>query len=402
MKILYLHESVSGVIKGSGFLTHNNCTRDALRKIGHEIIAVDDCEVIDHKGIDRHRKFYRRMKDKLPMHMAIIPRDIYDIFRDRFIYRKKIEKLVKEGRPDIIYERFTPLHTTGIKVAKHNNIPVIMEVHGPWEEKGQYFSVEGFPWYSKIVYRNALLGADALIVVSNAMKNYLVKWGVNINKINVIPNAVDPEIFLRSSGDQVIKIKDNFKLHGKKVVGFIGSMAPYHGVEYIIEAATKIVNEQNNVAFLLIGPFDKEETKKIIIAKINNYNLTDRFILTGIVSYSQVPAWIDCIDICVMADSNWYGSPIKLFEYGVKGKIVVMPRLSPIEDIILDGHNGILFEPKNSDELAKKVIFAMREDDKVKKMGIELQKEVLANHTWLKNARRIECIASESIRKFSL
>jgi glycosyltransferase involved in cell wall biosynthesis len=274
-----------------------------------------------------------------------------------------------------------------------------MEVHAPWEEKSQYFSVDGFPWYSKAVYRNAILGADALVVVSTAMKKYLTQWGADDKKIHVIPNAVDSDIFSRSNEERVTQIKVLYGLHGKKVIGFIGSMAPYHGVGFMIEAASHIISEFNDVVFVLIGPFEKDETRNTVLARIDHYHLKDYFILTGGVNFSLVPVWIDCMDIGVMPDSNWYGSPIKLFEYGAKGIVVVMPRLSPIEDIIVDGHNGILFEPKNSADLAKKIIFALKEQDRTMKMGSELKNKVFAEHTWLNNAKRIESIASNLMKQ---
>ena len=65
------------------------------------------------------------------------------------------------------------------------------------------------------------------------------------------------------------------------------------------------------------------------------------------------------MDIGVVPHSNEYRSPIKLFEYMGQGKAVVAPRTEPIEMVVNDGVNGLLF-----DSASKEVDSALAELDR--------------------------------------
>ena len=151
---------------------------------------------------------------------------------------------------------------------------------------------------------------------------------------------------------------------------------------------------------MLVGPFREEKTKKALMQKIKMYNLQNDVVLTGGIDRSEISVCIDCMDICVIpTNSNWYGSPIKLFEYGARGKVVVACKLAPIEDIIEDGEDGILFDVKNGESLSTKLIYAVRNVDKAGQMGLRLQNKIRNKHTWLHNARRIQGIAENLIKR---
>lgn len=381
-------------------MTHNACTTAALKKIDHEIVVLDDRQMQGSVKIAKHRRFYRNINRYIPQRLTIIPRDIYDICHDRFPFKRKLEQAVDNIMPDIIFERFTPSHCAGITVARKRGIPIVMEVHSPLEEKEQYFSMDSFPWYSRRVYINSLVKADAIIVVSSAMKKYICNYGISKNKVHVIPNAVEPEMLESIEPDKVKKVKDRYSLHGKKVIGFVGSMEPYHGVNNLIEAAVAIVKMEKSAIFMLVGPFRKEEAKKAMLQKIKMKNLQHNVILTGGIDRSEIPVYIDCMHVCVIpADSNWYGSPIKLFEYGARGKVVVACRLAPMEDIIDNGEDGIFFDIKKGESLSAKIIYAVRNVDKAAQMGLRLQNKIRDSHTWLHNARRIQNIAENLIKR---
>lgn len=397
MKILYIHESIVGTIPGVGSLAHNASTIEALKEIGHDVIVLDDKQRQNSVNIDKHRNIYRSMNRYIPQRLSIIPRDIYDIYRDRFSFKRQIERTVNNVIPDIIFERLTSAHCAGIKVSKEKEIPIIMEIHSPLEEKTQYFSIDAFPWYSRRVYKNALARADAIIVVSSVMKQYIINWGIDGKKIHVISNAAGSDMFKKIDPEKIRILKNRYDLHGKKVIGFIGSMGPYHGINDLIDAAVKVVEIDNNIIFMIVGPFRKEETKKIFLKQIKSYGLRNNIALTGGVDRNDIPAYIDCMDLCVIPNSNWYMSPIKLFEYGARGKTVVACKISPIEDIIEDGKDGILFDAENREILSEKLIGALRNAENTGQMGLRLQTKIKNKYTWLHNAERIQSIAKSLI-----
>src|ERR671931_103740 len=99
------------------------------------------------------------------------------------------------------------------------------------------------------------------------------------------------------------------------------------------------------------------------------------------------------MDICVIPGSNEYRSPIKLFEYMAMGKPVVAPRLKPIQDVIQDGQEGILFSPDDKESLKQSLEFMIDRQEKRTIMGQNARKKITGKHTWRKNAERIVAIA---------
>ena len=64
----------------------------------------------------------------------------------------------------------------------------------------------------------------------------------------------------------------------------------------------------------------------------SNLNISDSVIFTGSVAHADVFAYIDLMEIAVMAKSNWYGSPVKIFEYGAMKKAIISLTL-PLENL---------------------------------------------------------------------
>ena len=82
--------------------------------------------------------------------------------------------------------------------------------------------------------------------------------------------------------------------------------------------------------------------------RIALHRLGESVILTGPVRRDEVPRYIAAMDICVLPDSNNYGSPMVLFEFMAMGKAIVAADLPPIRDVVQNGETGLLVERGNS------------------------------------------------------
>jgi glycosyltransferase involved in cell wall biosynthesis len=84
----------------------------------------------------------------------------------------------------------------------------------------------------------------------------------------------------------------------------------------------------------------------------------------GAVEHNQMPGYIAAMDVTVApypALEEFYYSPLKLFEYMAMGRPVVAARIGQVADIVTDGMNGLLFEPGDSQGLAR-CIRRLKED----------------------------------------
>lgn len=150
---------------------------------------------------------------------------------------------------------------------------------------------------------------------------------------------------------------------------------------------------------MLIGSGPKKEQFEQTIKK---KKMDDRVIITGYVSHQTIPQYLAAMDIVLAIYPPmkfFYFSPLKLFEYMAAGKPVIASDIGQISDIIEDSKNGILFDPKNLNELKKKA-FKLIED---KQLRIEISKHarqtIVEQYTWNHTINLLENILLDACRK---
>jgi len=116
-------------------------------------------------------------------------------------------------------------------------------------------------------------------------------------------------------------------------------------------------------------------------------------ILPGPVPRDDVPAYIDAMDICVLPDSNAFGSPIALFEFMAMGKPCVVPDLGPMRDVLEDNVTGIMF-PHADYPALRKALLRFVEDPALRiQIGARAKQTVFKRHTWAANAHFVVQLA---------
>lgn len=114
--------------------------------------------------------------------------------------------------------------------------------------------------------------------------------------------------------------------------------------------------------------------------------IAEKVTFTGSVSHSDVYHYIDLMDIAVMAKSNWYGSPVKIFEYALLKKAVIAPDVLPVRDVMSDA-DGILVTPDVT-SFSKALVDLIDHPQKRTELGLNWNAKVLENFTWDVAARQ--------------
>ncbi len=244
----------------------------------------------------------------------------------------------------------------------------------------------------KIEKRILMLG-DAIVVVSNSLRDYLLRSGIPASKIHVVPNAANPRTFDPHIDGNSIRRK--WGIDNKVVVGFVGGFSSWHGMDVLLAAASDIIKKVQNIHFLLVG---EGKMRKPLEKFARDNCLSEYVTFTGNVLYEEVPNYVAAMDITVMPCSNTYGSPIKVFEYMAMGKPVIAPKLGPVEEIIVHGREGLLINPEIKDELEETILCLCSDEALRNKMGMNGRRAILRHYTWVKNAERVVGIFS-SLRK---
>jgi glycosyltransferase involved in cell wall biosynthesis len=234
--------------------------------------------------------------------------------------------------------------------------------------------------FEKILLRHA----DGMVAVSNYLKRQLMEMGVEADKIIMLPNAADPSKFDPERDASILKRR--LCLDGKLVVGFVGHFYPWHGVDFLLDSFPIVDSKIKNFVYILIGsgPTFNEVRRRII-----SQGLQDRILLVGQVDHSKIPDYVAIFDIAVMPNSNNYGSPMKVLEYMAMAKATVIPRLGPLEDIVQDGVDGMLFDPNAAHQMAEKIILFLSDKKLRNDIGHNARVKIESKHNWNANASQI-------------
>jgi glycosyltransferase involved in cell wall biosynthesis len=387
MKILYFspHPHIN-MSAPSGPGTHIREIIEGFEQQGHQVIRlIAGGEQPIHQ--DHAIVFKKRQWKKL------IPSIIWETLRDVLMIRadlalqSQLYTLAELEKPDLIYERSCYGMGAGMRVARSLGIRYIVEMNAPYpEEKAamQGSSLLGF--LGQRHEKNQVSSAYRTIVVSSAMKNYLLrKTLVDSSRIVVVANAVNPK-HIQPDPTRCVEIQSAFQLKKEHVViGFVGSIFPYHGVDLLIEAFAHLEKYYPQIRLIIVGD---GEVLPALRQRVEDLLLNNRIFFTGNVPHSEVYNYLQLMNITVMAKSNWYGSPVKIFEYGAMGKAIIAPKVIPVEDVMTHGEHGLLIEGTRM-ELIKALTCMLDQPEQSYSMALAFQKKVMAEHTWQKVACQI-------------
>lgn len=148
----------------------------------------------------------------------------------------------------------------------------------------------------------------------------------------------------------------------------------------LISAFKSLETEFSNLALFIVG--DGEESKELQLLAGDSLNNSIHF--TGNVAPEEVSDYINIIHIATMPASNWYGSPMKIFEYGSLGRAIIAPDEAPLKEVMEHNVDGLLIKPA-AESLKQALRELINNDQKRIELGKNFQKKVLDLHTWNHN-----------------
>ncbi len=395
MRIIYYsphptHDIVSEV----GYSTHQREVINALRMLGHEVMTV----IMGGENALDHQLIREEKINPSPLKLAlkrIIPRFIWTslnnyklILHDRTA-GKRLEEAINLHKPDLIYERSEYLQDSGARMAKKYGIRYFLEVNAPFVEEMRHF--EGYSLYEGKAHKVEKFKLDAarkVFSVSSALSGFLCKrYNCDPAKIILQPNCINPAQLSDNGG--IEGLKDSLGLGDNKVIGFVGSIFPYHGVDVLIKAFAKVNREDAGTRLLIVG----DGTIMPDLRKLaQDLGMSEKIIFAGKIPHKNVFSYIQIMDICVMAKSNWYGSPVKIFEYGLMNKPVIAPDTSPVRDVMVHRESGLIVGD-DEDELAAAILSYLNNAELAMSCAGNFHRRVTSEFTWQKAAERIiqEC-----------
>jgi glycosyltransferase involved in cell wall biosynthesis len=296
--------------------------------------------------------------------------------------------LLQRFRPDLVYERYSLFGTGGRMLAGDLGVPLILEVNAPLaDEHAAHRGGLADRRRARSQERRILRSADRVVAVSSWLERWLVGLGVDRRRIALVPNGVDPGRF-RPARDEVATVRRQLGGGGRPLIGFLGSLKPWHDVDTLVRALALLGHRSSDPLLVLLG--DGPERARLE-ALVRRRGLDSRAIFVGAIAYDRVPAYLAALDVAIAPyrPGACYFSPLKLFEYLGAARPTVAAAVGDIPHCIVPGQTGSLYRAADTRALAREISALLDNPSRAAALGRGGRDHVRTHHTWHANARRV-------------
>lgn len=236
--------------------------------------------------------------------------------------------------------------------------------------------------------------ANKILAITDYLKKDLEKKGVNTNKIGILPNGVDLDLFNSNRYDinSIKNLRQSF--NANKIIVFSGAL---QDLNIIINSAKKVIENVQDVKYIIIGDHRSPARSKTVWEnKVKEKGLENSFLFLGKKPREEIPKYLLTSDVCIDSFPNepYYAAahPIKLLEYGSCGKPVVATKVSETEKIVKHGVYGFLADPDDPSEYSDYLITLLNSKQLQEKMGMAFADYITTNFSWNKIALDLQKI----------
>jgi glycosyltransferase involved in cell wall biosynthesis len=282
---------------------------------------------------------------------------------------ERVHELARRHAVEAVYERFSLFSAAGVRAARQLGIPHCLEVNAPLRQEAAYFRTLPQPEAAADLEREVMDGTDRVFAVSTALAHTLLDAGVSAVKLEVVPNGVAAHRFGEPRRDP-----------RRFVVGFAGSLKPWHGVETMVEALREAPDAHLEV--LGHGPLEA------LLARLP----TSRVSRLGARAHDEVLArmagWDAGLAPYMPLERFWF-SPLKVLEYMAAGACPIVSDVGEARETLGDGERGILVPPGDAAALAEAIQTLAHDRAKAYELGHRARGWVRRRRSWSANARRV-------------
>jgi glycosyltransferase involved in cell wall biosynthesis len=375
MKILYLCPDLGIHLEGhKGASAHVRDLVKAFTNLGHEVEVIALSNGVNN-GLNSKITpltvsiLYERLSSDDPSPILRALRHIWN----NVTVEKLLDGVLNDFNPDILYERYSPFGVTGVVMANKTGIPHVLEVNAPLAWEGKQFRKQALADVAEELEQIILKMTSLIITVSKTMRDILIDYGVPGSRIAVVPNGVDVNNF---NCDDTLDSKNS---RDKFVIGFVGSMKSWHGID-ILANAFRELSFDPSFHLLVVGDGSMGKVIRVL-----RDEFPDRITLTGAVPHNEVASHIRSMDLAVAPYpklDNFYFSPLKILEYMAVGKAVVAAEIGQIKELIDHGRTGFLVPPGDYISLANTIKNLHANKELCYSVGRQAADEVKREHTW--------------------
>lgn len=353
MKIIYF---------SLGYSTHDHRFLKAISDHGHEVFFVPlegNKRQVEDRPVPEsvHQVIWKGGRE--PFHWSKLPALALDFRR-----------LTREIKPDLIHAG--PIQTCAF-IAILSGIRPVLTMSWGFDLMDDVH--KGWIW--EFATRYTLKRSTFFISDANVTRDKAIAYGMGPDKTIVFPWGVDLERFniqtLKRSNIQTFTLFCN------------RSWEPYYGVDVLARAFVKVAQQREDVELVMLGSGSQGNVIRNILQK---GDVLDRITFGGQVSQTDLPRWYHMADLYI-SPSHVDGSSVSLIEALACGIPCLVSDIPGNKEWVFEGENGWLFRDGSVDDLAEKILNAMKSRGSFKRIGELARKTAEEKADWKKNSEAL-------------
>jgi len=390
-KILYIHHgkglggaplSLLYLIKGLDqsryhpvvLFLHDSEAMELYRREGIEVEGPVNRSDFSHTAIWWYRWYH-------PHHL------LKSLWDTAMILRREAAWWFAHIKPDIVHLNTSSLLAWGI-VARRRGIPVIWHVREPLASG--YLGLRRW-----LVTRSVARYATRILPISH---HDAAPWRMQPH-VQVVHNAVDLQRFDRAIDPQLFLEKYNLDPITPKIL-FVGGLSYEKGTPLILQVFTKLLHHLPNAQLLIAGYFHlpTQQSWKQLLSPTHRYAALVKELIKPIEAsikflgpIHQMPMAMAASNVVVFpATIGHFARPI--IEASCMAKPVVASKLSPLDELVVDGVTGYLVAPDDIDDWTRLLLSLLVDpalSSRLGEAGYQRGKELFGTKAMIKKIDKI-------------
>jgi glycosyltransferase involved in cell wall biosynthesis len=322
-----------------------------------------------------------------------------DVLPDRALHRHADEasSLVERLRPAALHAASNHRNAqVALALRDRFDLPVVYEVRGFLEDTwlarlGTTAAATERYERTRSTESGAMQAADVVVTLSETMRRDIVGRGVPVERIVVVPNAVEPDVFAPRPRDAALAARLGIA-PDDVVVGYISTLNPYEGVGLLIEAVARLRDLGRRVRLLIVGDGPDLVSLRALAASLGLAGRDPVAVFPGRAPFARIPSYYSLIDVFVVPRLPErvaeMVTPLKPYEAMAMARTLVVSDVAALREIVEDGVTGESFPAGDGGALAKVLDSLIGDPARRAALGTAARQWVLEHRTWDMNGRR--------------
>ena len=291
---------------------------------------------------------------------------------------KANEIINKNGKFDVIHAHDWLVAYSAKSIKESYNIPLISTIHatesgrnsGIHDETQRY--INDSEWM--LTYESS-----EVIVNSNYMKNEVQRlFGLPYDKINVIPNGVNLQLFSNVNGDY--DFRRQYAMDNEKIILYVGRLVYEKGIQNLIAAMPKILDRYHDSKLIICGRGGMIDELR---EQVKYLGIDNKVYFAGYCDSKKMQKMYKCADVAVFP-STYEPFGIVAIESMLSGTPTIVSDVGGLNEIVEHGVTGMKSYAGNANSIADSVLALLFDPKLCANISQNAIKKVKENYNWAK------------------